>query len=316
MMSFQSIFANHLSAYVELRRGLGFRFYQEAYLLRAFDRYVCETGHTQLTQELGLNFASANPNTSINYRVHRYQVVRHFSEYLATFDSQTPLLDPKAMRRSKTRIPPYIYTDEEIGRLLDLARHISPKHPVRGVTFQAMVGLGASSGLRIGEVVRLDTTDVDLQTGLLWVRQTKFGKDRYVPVHSTTLQILRNYATVRDTAFPDCRDPAFFLNMWGHRYCRHTLQQAFRKLARQAGLRPPKGRGPSFHNLRHRFAVKRLVAWYKAGLDVQAMLPALATYMGHVHYSETAYYLTATPELLGLAAQRYHRSLQHREVQP
>jgi integrase len=314
MILFQSVFAEHLSGYMKLRRGLGFRFQTEADLLRLFDRYVHERGHTELTQELALNFASDNPDTSTNYRAQRYQVARQFSEYLATFHPRTPLLDPKAMVRSRSRTPPYIYTDEELACLLGEARHLSAKHPVRGITVHTMIGLTASIGLRISEVVGLDRPDVDLATGSLLVRQSKFGKDRYVPVHITTLEVLRYYATVRDAAFPNCHHPAFFLNLSQRRYSPNTLQQVFCRLARRAGLRGPKGRGASFHDLRHRFAVKRLVAWYKAGIDVQAMLPALATYMGHVHYSDTAYYLTATAELLGLAAGLHERSLQQEEA--
>ena len=314
MMSFQSVFAEYLSDYVKLRRELGFRFETETDLLGAFDRYVHGSAHTELTQDLALNFASDNPNTSTNYRAQRYRVVRQFSEFVAALDPQTPLLDPKAMPRARSLIPPYIYTDEDLARLLDEARKISPLHPVRGVTLHVMIGLAASTGLRISEVVGLDRTDMDLATGNLLVRQSKFGKDRYVPLHLTTLEVVRQYAIVRDTAFPNCQHPAFFLNLRQRRFCRNTLQQAFWKVARRAGLHGPKGRGPSFHNLRHRFAVKRLVAWYRAGQDVQAMLPALATYMGHVHYSDTAYYLKATAELLGLAAGLYERSLRKAEA--
>jgi integrase len=172
----------------------------------------------------------------------------------------------------------------------------------------------ASTGLRIGEVVRLDRADVDLATGMLLIRQTKFRKDRYVPTHPSSLGMLRRYAALRDASFPDCRDDAFFVTGRRRGFARNTLQQALCKIARRAGLRGPKGVGISFHSLRHRFAVKRLIAWYEAGTDVQAMLPMLATYMGHVRYSDTAYYLTATPELLRLAAGRCERALQ--EEQP
>jgi integrase len=315
MSAFQSIFRKPLAAYIEQRRGLGYRFGSDAYLLRAFDRYVHERGATKLTQELALEFATDNPNSSNNYRFSRYKVVRQFSKYLGIFDPQTPWLDSKALPLCKTRRQPYIYTDEDIVRLLDQARHISSKNPVRGVTLHAMVGLAASTGLRISEVVGLDRRDVNLETGIMLVRQSKFGKDRFVPVHSTTLEVLRSCAITRDTAFTHSHDPAFFLNLRKRRFCTNTLQQAFCKIARRAGLRPPKGRGPTFHNLRHSFAVKCLVAWYKAGLDVQAMLPALATYMGHVGYSNTAYYLTATPELLELAIERDQSSHALREVQ-
>lgn len=307
MSSFQSVFREPLAAYMELRRGLGYRFSEEG-LLRAFDRYVSETGSSELTQKLALEFATDNPDSSKSYRFSRYKVVRQFSSYLSIFDPQTPWLDPKALSIGQTRARPYIYTDDEIQRLLHQAQLISSKNPMRGVTLHAMVGLAASTGLRIGEVVRLDRKDVNLETGLLVVRQSKFGKDRYVPVHSSTLQVLRDYAIRRDTAFAHCHDSAFFLTLTRRRFCTNTLQQAFCKIARRAGLRPPKGRGPTFHHLRHRFAVKRLVDWYKAGVDVQGMLPALATYMGHVCYSDTAYYLTATAELLELAAQRAQNS--------
>ena len=308
MSCFQSVFRESLASYIELRRGLGYRFDSEVNLLRAFDRYVHARGSTELTQELALEFATNHSSTSKNYRFERYRVVRQFSEYLAIFDPQTHFLDPKALPLSKTRARPYIYTEEELARLLCEAQQISSKNPVRGVTLHTMVGLAASTGLRIGEVV-------DLEAGTLWVRQSKFGKDRYVPVHSTTLEVLRRYSTIRDATFYSCDHPAFFLNMRKRRFCRNTVQQAFCKVARRAGLRGPKGRGPTFHSLRHCFAVNRLVTWYKAGLDVQAMLPALATYMGHVYYTDTAYYLTATPELLELAAQRHQSALHHGEVQ-
>jgi integrase len=248
-------------------------------------------------------FATHDPSTSMNLRARHYQVVRGFCEYLATLDPRTPPLDPKALPRPSRPVH-HIISDEELARLLREARHVSKKHPVRGITLHTIVGLAAGTGLRIGEVVRLDRADVDLATGVLLIRQTKFKKDRFVPTHPSTLETMRSYAALRDSTFPDCRDAAFFVTMRQRRFVRNTLQQAVCRIARRAGLRGPKGGGISFHSLRHRFAVKRLIAWYEAGVDVQAMLPMLATYMGHVRYSDTAYYLTATPELMGLAAER------------
>ena len=310
MKTFQSVFAGPLSAYLELRRSLGLHCQDSTFFLHSFDTHACQQNHTgPLTQELALDFAISNPNSTTNYRAHRYRVVRQFSEYLAIYDPKTPLMDPNALPHSHARAPRHIYTDEELLRILEEARRVTPKNPVRGLSFHAMIGLAASCGLRISEVVGLDRGDVDWKTATLLIRQSKFGKSRIVPFHSTTLEVLRNYAAVRDAAFPDCNVTAFFLNSGRRRYVRNTLQQAFAGLACRAGLRGPKGRGPTFHDLRHRFAVKCLVTWYKAGIDVQGMLPALATYMGHVHYTDTAYYLTATAELLALAAQRYQNWL-------
>ena len=310
MKSLESVFAVPLSAYLELRRSLGYRCKDAAFLLHSFDTYVCQQKHAgPLTQELALDFATSNPNSSINYRAHRYRVVRQFFEYLAIHDPKTPPLDPKALPHSHARTPRHIYTDEELLRLLDEARRLSPKDPIRALTFRAMIGLAASSGLRISEVLGLDRGDVDWKTGTLLIRHSKFGKSRLVPLHSTTLDVLRGYAALRDASFPDCKVTAFFLNSQRRQYAHDTVQQAFAGLARRAGLRGPDGRGPTFHDLRHRFAVKCLVTWYKAGIDVQGMLPALATYMGHVHFTDTAYYLTATAELLTLSGARYQKWL-------
>ena len=138
MSAFQSIFRKPLAAYIEQRRGLGYRFGSDLYLLRAFDHYVHERGSTKLTQELALEFATDNPNSSNNYRFNSYKVVRQFSHYLSIFDPKTPWLDPKALPLCKTRRQPYIYTDEEIARLLDQARHISSKNSVRIVPGQTV----------------------------------------------------------------------------------------------------------------------------------------------------------------------------------
>jgi len=305
MTGFSSAYADRLHAYVALKRALGFQFERQIPHLRAFDGYLLrEERCVPLSQEMLIAFATHDPATSMNLRARRYQVVRGFCEYLAILDPRTPPLDPRALPHPVGRPVRHGISDDELARLLHEARHVSKTQPLRGITLHTIVGLAASTGLRIGEVVRLDRADVDLATGVLLIRQTKFRKDRLVPTHPSTLEALRRYAALRDVSFPDCRDAAFFLTMRQRRFARNTLQQAVCKIARRARLRGAAGTGISFHSLRHRFAVKRLIAWYQDGVDVQAMLPRLATYMGHVCYTETAYYLMATPELLGLAAER------------
>jgi integrase len=311
---FKSCFARHLADYIDLRRSLGFKLEAQAAVLRRFDAYVHRRRYRgSLTQALVLAFATDSSTASRTECWRRYQFVRHFAEYLAAFDPTTPRLDPKALRRVSERPPVHVYTDAELAGLLREARIISPTHPFRGLTLHAMIGLAAATGLRIGEVVRLDKDDVDLERGVLTIRCTKFKKDRLVPMHPTVVAILRGYLVARDAA---CRSgsSAFFISLRSQRFARHTVEGAFCVLAQRAGLRGPTGKGPSFHGLRHRFAVRRMVAWYRDGVDVQRMLPALATYLGHVRYSDTAYYLTATSELMALAAARYHRSLPLREA--
>jgi integrase len=177
---------------------------------------------------------------------------------------------------------------------------------MRGITLRAMIGLAATTGLRISEVVALDRAHVDLRRNLLEICRSKFNKDRLVPIHDSTSTMLREYERQRDLQYPKPTAPAFFLQLWGGPFSKHTLQLSFWQLTRKLGLRPQTGEGPSFHDLRHTFAVRRLVAWYREGADVQAKLPALATYMGHAHYTDTAYYITAIPELMALAAERFN----------
>lgn len=304
MKRLRSRFALRLSDYARLRRGLGFKF-QEAEILHQFDQFACEQGHTgPLTQALALAFAGASPRLALNGRARRYQVVRHFAAYLSAYEADTARLDPKALTRSNIRVPVHVYTEEDLGKLLEGALRYGPGDPLGGITVRSMIGLVASTGLRIGELVRLDKADVDLETGVLTIRRTKFGKSRLVPVHATTLDVLRRYASLRDRHFqsPGSGCGAFFLNLRGRRFVINTLQGIFRRVAGRAGIRSDRGKGPNFHSLRHHFAVQRLVTWYEQGVDVQAMLPWLATYMGHAHYSDTAYYITGTPELLALAA--------------
>lgn len=305
MRVFLSCFAPRLNDYVALRRGLGFQFKVQAELLIQFDRFVHARRHEgAMTADLIVAFATSG-NVSEVHQSRRYQVVCNFTEYLANFEPATPLMDPRFIRWPRQRPVPHIYTDDELHRLLQEAKKISRRHPVRGVTVHAMVGLGAATGMRVSEVLRLDREDVDLRTGVLTVVRTKFNKDRLVPVHATTLEVLRRYAELRDSHFGEVASLAFFITLRASRYSRHTAQLDFWRLGRAAGLREATGNGPRFHDLRHTFAVRRLAGWYREGLDLQAMLPVLATYMGHAHYSDTAYYLTATAELLGLAAERF-----------
>lgn len=305
MRPFMSCFAPRLNDYVALRRGLGFQFKVQAELLIRFDRFAHARRHEgAITAELIIAFATSGSVSEV-HQSRRYQVVCNFAQYLANFEPATPLMDPSFIRRPRQRPVPHIYTDDELRRLLEAAKKVSRPHPVRGATVHAMVGLGAATGLRISEVLRLDRKDVDLRTGVLSVVRTKFNKDRLVPVHATTLEVLLRYAELRDAHFGQVASPAFFLNLRARRYARTTAQLDFWRLGRAAGLREATGNGPRYHDLRHTFAVRRLATWYREGLDLQAMLPVLATYMGHAHYTDTAYYLGATAELLGLAADRF-----------
>jgi integrase len=310
MTPFTSVFAKHLAGYIALRRRLGWVFSVQEKTLRHFDRFaVAQAHHGVLTDALARAFAVAGERTTPRLIQHRYMTVRGFAEYLGTFEPRTARLDPKAFSYRKRRRPPYVFTDDELDRVLHTTTQCS-RYRVLRLGYHAMIGLAVSCGLRLREVVALDLPDVDLAQGVLTVRQSKFQKDRLVPVHPSTLTVLRAYAAERALRRAHAGVNAFFLSTRGGRFAADDVGVMFRRLVQRVDLHPPGGAPPTFYSLRHTFAVRRLIAWHHAGADVQALLPALATYMGHVAYTYTAHYLTATAELLAAAGDRPIRPTQ------
>lgn len=159
--------------------------------------------------------------------------------------------------------------------------------------------------MRIAEPIALDRADVDLIGGSLTIRRSKFGKSRWLPLHPTTSQALQHYATQRDRLYPIALTPSFFISEQGTRLTQWSVRATFVKLSHRTGLRGPENHsGPRLHDLRHRFAIRTLLNWYRAGVDANQRLPELAAYLGHAHVSDTYWYLCAIPELLALAAER------------
>jgi integrase len=302
MSSFARTLAIKVEDYVTLRRSLGYAFQKQAPTLRALVQYA-KVGQLDgpLTRDMALNFVFSWEGTA-NGRATRHGVVRRFCEYLAIYDPRTEALDPRALPRSRAIPPPRILTDDELRSLMSACCRVSPDYPERATVLTALVGLLASTGLRSGEALRLDRADVDLIGGVLHIRKTKFRKDRLVPIHPTTLTELRNYDRHRSAVFPVPKDSAFFLSSRGNRLSPPGLYAAFDAACELAGLSGDKSLRP--HDLRHRFAVTRLAVWHQEKADVQALLPLLATYLGHSRYTDTAYYITGTAELLGMAADR------------
>jgi integrase len=205
------------------------------------------------------------------------------------------------------RATPYLYSEHEVLGLMTAAQKLPA--PMRQETTATIVGLLYATGMRVGEALRLDRGDVDLDEGLLVVRDSKFGKSREVPLHKSAVEALGSYAERRDELCPQASTDAFFLSATGTRVLYCNFHMAFLGLVREAGLRPrsPKCR-PRPHDLRHSFAVSTLIDWYREGVEVEPLLARLSTYLGHVHPGNTYWYLSAAPELLGLAAARLEGS--------
>ena len=298
-----------LDEYLATRRALGASLAHAEPMLRSFVAFLARSQATFVTTALALRWATEPRDTQPAYLATRLGAVRAFARYASAADPHHEVPPEGLLPARPPRATPYIYSDNEIVDLIGAARGLSGKTGLRPCTYATVLGLLSASGMRSSEPLHLDRSDVDLDQGVLTVRDSKFGKSRIVPVHDSTAKALGTYATQRDQLCPHPLSPAFFLSERGTRIVQNTLQQTFVQLSRQVGLRGPSdSRGPRLHDLRHRFAVCTLLRWYREGVDVESHLPRLATYLGHVHVSDTYWYLTATPELLQLAARRLDRT--------
>jgi len=201
------------------------------------------------------------------------------------------------------RAVPYLYADSEVLALMDAASIIPTAH--RAATLRWLIGLLAVTGMRIGEAIRLDRGDIDHEHELLIVRDSKFGKSRELALHPSTLRELRRYLRRRDRPVPAEATAALFTSAAGTRLTYCNVHLAFKRIAQHAGLQPRSAAcRPRPHDLRHTFAVNTVLDAYRDGAEVQARLPLLSTYLGHVNPGSTYWYLQAAPELLALAGQR------------
>lgn len=293
----------HLDNYLTIRRAVGFKLRRTELLLADFIAHLDENHNDTITTDLALAWASLPPNGSSEWWGQRLSVVRAFARHLHAIDPRHEV-PPTGVWPSKShRATPYLYSDADIAALMAAARQF--RSPLRAATFETLTGLLAVTGLRIGEALGLDRDDLDLVDGVLRIREAKFGKSREVPLHPSTVEALADYARRRNELCPRPRDPSFFVSTAGSRVLYCNAHAGWLDLVRRAGLTP---RSPSCrprpHDLRHGFAVRTLLGWYRDGVDVAACMPLLSTFLGHVDPANTYWYLSAAPELLSLVAAR------------
>lgn len=297
----------HLKDYLALRRALGFKLVSEGQLLREFVAFADAAGQRTITTQFALEWARRPASGSPNYLSRRLRAVRSFARYLRALDPTCEIPPIELLPASKYRPSPYLYSDEQVLALMTAAGGLHP--PLRAATFRTLIGLLACTGLRIGEAIRLDREDLDPARGVLTIRDSKFGKSREVLLHESAVRALLDYGELRDRLRAHAKAPSFFITTRGSRLTHPTVYGPFRALLEQAGVRHPSpSKRPRVHDLRHSLAVKTLVGWYRDGGDVAARMPLLSTYLGHVDPAATYWYLSAAPELLGLAAERLERA--------
>lgn len=299
-----------VTEYLTHKRALGHGFRSEESILRAFFERLGNhpLGQISLAQMQDvLHAGDVTPDTVAR----KYRILRGFFQYASgRHGVQFPVLPLLAKHASSSFIP-YIYTQEELKRLLQAASDAcqSCHAKLDDDTMRTIVLALYGAGLRLGEALRLNKHDVDISEAILTIRHTKFHKSRLVPMGKDLTQVLARYSK-RDGCHAHCDpDEAFFIMRTGERACQSAVGATWRRLCKLARVERDGGprNQPRLHDLRHSAAVHRLIAWYRSGVDLDKLLPMLATYLGHSTLSGTQRYLTLTPELLAEASNRFER---------
>jgi integrase len=291
-----------LAGYLAVRRSLGYKLARPEKLLAQFIACLEDAGAATVTTELALAWATL-PAGDANWHAQRLSVVRAFAAYLHTIDPAAEIPPAGLIPARPRRATPYLYSDADIAALITAAASLRSR--LRVATYQTLVGLLAVTGMRVGEAIRLDRADLDLASGAITVRQSKFGKSRLLPLHPDTTAALRGYLRLRDRLLPHPSTTAVFISPAGTRLLYCNVHATWKLLIASTGLKARSAAcRPRIHDLRHSFAVASLLDAYAAGQDGQARLALPSTYMGHVDPGHTYWYLSAAPELLALAGQR------------
>ena len=271
--------------------------------MHEFVSFLKKNGSQHITSKLAAEYATQRQDEKPVSWARRFIIIRGFARYRIGADPRTEIPPVGLLQFRSRRARPYLYTADEIRRLLNAALTMESPHPLQAQTHYCLFGLLAVSGLRLGEAINLQPQDVDWSEGVLTIRGAKFGKSRLVPLHLSTRSELFDYAQRRDEIFARRSVSHFFVTSRGTKLEKTNLSRIFRELSRRIGIRKPGVRhGPRLHDFRHRFAIQTLLRWYRSGAQVNRRLPVLSTYLGHVNVSGTYWYLGSTPELLAVAS--------------
>lgn len=296
-----SALSGHVEDYLRLRRALGFKLERAGVLLPQLVGHLEAAGSPTLTTELAISWARLPASARPNHWAARLTVARSFARYLQTIEPATEVPPAAVFPARRHRPAPYLWSPQDIARLLESAMVLRP--PLRAATYETLFGLLAVSGMRVGEAAGLDRDDVDVEVGVITIRHAKFDRPRLVPLHDTATAALHAYATERDRLCPAPGSMAFFVSGAGTRLHRGDVAKTLRRLTTAMGLRTDTVH-PTTHQLRHSFAVRTLIDWHRSGVGVEEHIADLSTYLGHVSPADTYWYLSASPELMALAAER------------
>ncbi|MBQ0750379.1 MAG: tyrosine-type recombinase/integrase [Roseovarius sp.] len=299
---------SQLGRYLGIRRSLGYDLRTDERVLRRFARFADQEGAAHINTALFLRWDAGLPDVSTSTRSARLSKVRLFAQWLSSIDPAHEVPPRGLLPDRSGRTRPYIYSEAEIVSIIGAAKMLPSIYGMRGLTFSVLFGLIAVTGLRISEALALDQDDLEMGTGVLRVRRGKLGKERLLPLDPSVVVKLTGYAVERDRLLGNTPH-AFFVTCKGTRPTDCGARYNFARVCQQIGLRPPQkycrhGRGPRIHDLRHSFAVRTMINWYRTGKDPAREMIQVTTYLGHSDPDNTFWYLEAVPELLDLAMAR------------
>ena len=296
-----------LKDYLAMRRKLGFKLQKHEETLRDFLNFFEPRKDTYLTTELALKWAKKPKNTNPAWWTERLSMIRGFAAYWKTIDPRTEVPSLHILLPQYKRPMPHIYSNQQIAQILDSTKKMSTKD---GNMYWTLFGLLLATGMRIGEALALDNKDVDLKQGIITIRNTKLNKSRILPLHKTTLQVLKRYVNQRNKRFPARKNASLFAIVDGRRPSHAVVWKRFKQVLLDTEiLESSQKRVPRLHELRHTFAVRTLTEFYKNGQGINAKIHALSTYLGHKDIRSTYWYLTAVPELMGQVLSRLEKKI-------
>ncbi len=296
-----------LKDYLAMRRSLGFKLEHANGYLLSFVSFMEDQKADVITTKLALAWAQLPTSATTKTWASRLSSLRGFAVYRMAEDPRTEVPPANLLPVRCARMKPYLYTEEEIIRLMNAALEMPEASVFTGRTFYCFFGLLAVTGMRPGEVIQMKNDDVDLSKGLITLRESKFGKSRLVPLHPSTTRALAEYSEIRDKLL-NRRSTYFLISNRGTKLSGGRVRYTFYALSRQIGLRGMTAKnGPRLQDFRHRFAIETLSDFYRAGEDAEHWLPVLSTYLGHVNITNTYWYLNACPELMEQALSRLER---------
>jgi integrase len=294
--------AQHLDDYLQLRRTFGHKLEHAHRVLPWFVTYLDEHDAEFVTIEAALAW-SLEPVVPAGSVVpaDRMMVVRGFARYLSGIDPRTEVPPAGTIRHPRHWRRPFIYTDSDVLAMIEQARVLIAQ-PLRSATYQTLIGLLATTGVRIGEALRLDRGDLDRADGVLRIRESKFGKSRLVPLQASAVDALERYDHTRQQLLREPSTDSLFVSLRGTRVIYECVWPTHRMLCERAGVGASSNVRPRVHDHRHAFAVNTLLGWYQDGVDVPSRISWLSTYLGHREPRYTYHYLSAAPDLLAHAA--------------